>query len=549
MVVTNRHQKGTLSSGSGLSAPPPVGEASILHILLGGRLLLPLATLLLALVGGVVTAVLLYMKPERSGELFPWLLALLCLALITALVGAVRLRSQLLKPLVRLEQSVAKVCQGDPLNTLPFEHVGVLGSVVRDFDSLSGELTEIYADMEERVDHQTRRLSQQTASLQILYDVAASINQVGDLDALLIRFLRILHDLVRARSASVYLVIAEGRTRLVGSIGLDGEFVSGREQLPLPLCGCGRSISRGDILCEDESGCCTEVVEHTMFSAAEVGCIEVPLEYQGERLGCYYLYVDRERVDGSKELLDLLMAIGSHLGVAIARRNLDEESRRLSIIEERTTLAHELHDSLAQTLASLRFQIRMLEDTLDKKVVSAEVNSDLQRISSGIDEAHTELRELLNSFLAPVGQQGLEPELKKLVRRFRQESGIHILLQRDCANIELDAGEEKQILRIIQECLANIRKHAKAKNVRILISCVDETEYLFLVEDDGVGFGEAAMSGAPGEHVGLSIMEERARRLGGKLSIESEPGEGTRVELVYNPQEHRVDDGRLRERF
>jgi two-component system nitrate/nitrite sensor histidine kinase NarX len=355
--------------------------------------------------------------------------------------------------------------------------------------------------------------------------------------------------MVRARSATVNLVVAEDRMRLVGSIGLDGEFVSGKEQLPLPLCSCGRTISRGDILRKDESGCCAEVAGHTMFSADEVGCIEVPLEYQGERLGCYSLYVDRERVEGRKEMRDLLTAIGSHLGMAIARSNLDEESRRLSIIEERTTLAHELHDSLAQTLASLRFQVRMLEDTLDKNVVSAEVNSDLQRISSGIDEAHTELRELLNSFLAPVGQQGLEPGLKKLVRRFRQESGIHILLQRDCPNIDLKAGEEKQILRIIQECLTNIRKHAQAKNVRILISCSEDEEYLFLVEDDGIGFSEAASQGGPGEHIGLSIMEERARRLGGQLSIESEPGEGTRVELVYNANKSRADDGRLREQF
>ncbi len=549
MVASNRQQRGATSAGSGLSAPSTVGEASILHILLGGRLLLPLAFLLLGLTASMVIALLLYFEPERSGELFPWLLALLGLVLITALMGVVRLRSQLLKPLVRLEQSVAKVCQGDPLNTLPFENVGVLGSVVRDFDSLSDELTEIYADMEERVDHQTRRLSQQTASLQILYDVAASINQVGELDELLIRFLRILHDMVCARSASINLVVAEGRMRLVGSIGLDGEFVSGKEQLPVPLCSCGRTISRGDILCEDASGCCAKVAGHTMFSSDEVGCIEVPLEYQGERLGYYSLYVDRERVDGGKELLDLLAAIGSHLGMAIARNNLDEESRRLSIMEERTTMAHELHDSLAQTLASLRFQVRMLEDTLDKNVVSAEVNSDLQGISSRIDEAHTELRELLNSFLAPVAQQGLEPGLKKLVRRFRQESGIHILLQRDCPNMDLNAGEEKQILRIIQECLANIRKHAKAKNVRILISCVEDAAYLFLVEDDGVGFSAAVSPGGPGEHIGLSIMEERARRLGGQLSIESEPGEGTRVELVYNPSESRADDGRLREQF
>ena len=91
------------------------------------------------------------------------------------------------------------------------------------------------------------------------------------------------------------------------------------------------------------------------------------------------------------------------------------------------------------------------------------------------------------------------------------------------------------MLRIVQESLANIRKHAHAKNVRILLTCDLEGEYLLLVEDDGVGFVETKPVGSPGEHIGLSIMGERAKRLGGSLRIESEPGEGTRVELTYRP--------------
>jgi two-component system nitrate/nitrite sensor histidine kinase NarX len=89
-----------------------------------------------------------------------------------------------------------------------------------------------------------------------------------------------------------------------------------------------------------------------------------------------------------------------------------------------------------------------------------------------------------------------------------------------------------QALRIVQESLANIRKHAKAHTIRVLLRCRGPGQYLILVEDDGVGFEGAAPKGNPGEHIGLSIMEERARRVGGELSIESEPGEGTRVELL-----------------
>ena len=98
------------------------------------------------------------------------------------------------------------------------------------------------------------------------------------------------------------------------------------------------------------------------------------------------------------------------------------------------------------------------------------------------------------------------------------------------------------MLRIVQECLANIRKHARAHTVRILLTCSKAGEYMLLVEDDGVGFVNANPDGKPGEHIGLSIMEERARRLGGQLRIESEPGEGTRVELTYNPGASQADE-------
>ena len=95
------------------------------------------------------------------------------------------------------------------------------------------------------------------------------------------------------------------------------------------------------------------------------------------------------------------------------------------------------------------------------------------------------------------------------------------------------------MLRVAQECLANIRKHAQAHTVRVMFSCHGSATYSLLIEDDGVGFDDPARQGGPGEHLGLSIMEERARRLGGNLRIESEVGEGTRVELSYQPQPER----------
>jgi two-component system nitrate/nitrite sensor histidine kinase NarX len=267
--------------------------------------------------------------------------------------------------------------------------------------------------------------------------------------------------------------------------------------------------------------------------------VSVPLDYHGEILGMYQIYVNKPGISGREDILELLQTIGSHLGMAVAKQRSDYEARRLSIMEERTSLAHELHDSLAQTLASLRFQVRLLEDLLKQEGGREAASKDAQRIRSGLDEAHIELRELLNSFRAPIDQRGLISALERLVERFGRETGVHVLFQNECREPNLSSAEEMQMLRVAQECLANIRKHAQAHTVRVMFSCRGKDNYSLLIEDDGVGFEGASKQGQPGEHIGLSIMEERARRLGGNLRIESEVGEGTRVELSYRPQTER----------
>jgi two-component system nitrate/nitrite sensor histidine kinase NarX len=457
------------------------------------------------------------------------------LALLSLSVFLLRLRKQLLTPLVVLETSVARVSQGEPGATLPERNTGVFSGMVQDIDSISEELMDLYEDMDSRIARHTTRLAQKTASLKILYDVAATINQVEDLDELLVRFLRVLKEMVNGLAISAKVVQLGGRMRLVGAIDLDDHLQREQELLPLEICPCGRALSPGDVLCQHETAYCVEQLGRKMFSPEEVELITVPLEYQGDVLGQYDIHVQRPGVSDREDILELLETVGSHLGMAVAKQRSDENAHRLSIFEERNALAHELHDSLAQTLASLRFQIRMMEDSLQQLSDSQLVSSDLERIRNGVDEAHTELRELLNSFRASMDGRDLSSALEKLVERFTSETGIATYFQQECSQLKLSSAEEMQMLRIVQEALANIRKHARAQTVRVLLTC-RAGRYTLLVEDDGVGFEGTAREGHPGEHIGLSIMEERARRLGGQLKIESEVGEGTRVELLYTPE-------------
>ncbi len=495
----------------------------------------PLIAGMASLAPAVALALVLWLQPRPAGWLAPALALLLGLAVAAAVVAARRLQRQLLAPLAELGYALDRVCQGEPHARISVDREGALGGLVADIHSLNEELSELYDDMDDRVARQTRRLAQKTASLKILYEVAASLNHTVDLTQLLIRYLRTLKEMVNGRSATVYLHEPGGRLRLVGSVGEDNGVLLEHEMLPLPLCRCGRALVPGEVVCEQDARECSKRNRRPMRGPEQVEVIEVPLRYHDESLGIYRIFVDKPGIGGREDILELLSTIGSHLGIAIAKQRSDTEARRLSIMEERNHLAHELHDSLAQTLASLRFQVRMLQETLAQEESGADAVSETQRIRTGLDEAHTELRELLNSFRAPVDQRGLVPSLEKLADQFRRETGLQVFFQRDCRQLQLSAREEMQMLRVVQESLTNIRKHAQARTVRILLRCRAPGSYLLLVEDDGVGFDRPPLGAQPGEHIGLSIMEERSRRIGAELSIESELGEGTRVEMVFEP--------------
>lgn len=514
--------------------PQAHGNRRVLQVLRAAGVTCPLTVLAAGL---VATFVLLLLHARTPGS--EWLqnlsLVFLLISLAGLALGGLRLRSQLLLPLAALEESVARISQGEPGSSGALRDVGVMDVLARDIGNLNAELTDLYEDMDSRVARQTMRLAQKTASIKILYDVAAGINEADGIDALLLRFLRVLKEMVGGRAASVRLVMPDGTPRLVGSIGLGDDLVHDHGMTPVDLCLCGAILSPGDIVCGDPARFCTRIYGREMFGSDEMEVVAIPLEHHDELLGVYTVFVDKPGVSGREDIMELLFSVGHHLGVAVAKHRSDVEARRLSIVEERSSLAHELHDSLAQTLASLRFQVKMLSDSLGQNAISDEARTDLARLRTGLDEAHTELRELLSSFRAPLDRKGLIPALEKLTERFRRETGIHLLFQNNCRPFELSAAAELQVTRIAQEALANVRKHARAHTARVLLKRgASGQEHVLLVEDDGIGFTEPGIGASPqGEHIGLFVMEERARRIGADLRIESEPGEGTRVELVF----------------
>ena len=137
-----------------------------------------------------------------------------------------------------------------------------------------------------------------------------------------------------------------------------------------------------------------------------------------------------------------------------------------------------------------------------------------------------------SDFRLKIDDSGLMQSLATLVERFGQETGIAVYFQNDCQALALTPTQEIQLFYIIQEALTNIRKHSGAQNVRVMLNNEDDL-YTVLIEDDGLGMAGPAAPLA-GEHAGLAIMQERTAKLPGQIVIESEPGEGTRIVLIFN---------------
>ena len=136
------------------------------------------------------------------------------------------------------------------------------------------------------------------------------------------------------------------------------------------------------------------------------------------------------------------------------------------------------------------------------------------------------------NFRVPLDPKGIEVSLENLVNRFKSEEGIATFLQIK-GKIKVDPEVEMQIMRITQEALSNIRKHAGARNVRILLTAKPNCQ--LLIEDDGIGFvKDQGASEIMGNNIGMNIMKERAQRIGAKIEVESEVDEGTRITVNFS---------------
>ena len=248
----------------------------------------------------------------------------------------------------------------------------------------------------------------------------------------------------------------------------------------------------------------------------------VPLSFQDKSLGIMNITAPAMR-RLTREELRLLGTIGLQVGVAIERARLAEESAVRARGEERTRLAREIHDTLAQGLTAIALQIETAIESVGREPrrVRERLEKALAIARENLDEAR---RSVTNLRAGALAGKPLAQALAALVREFTSESGIRVTFE-PRGNCALALPVEAELYRIAEQALTNIRQHAKAKSVRVSLSC-NAKHTTLAVEDDGVGFDVRRI---PAERHGIEGMRERARIAGGSLRITSGRGKGTKI--------------------
>lgn len=495
------------------------------------RLSLPLLGLAVIFTGVGAATFLIMTSPKHSDTIYPVLGLLMIAGMGLIWLVIARVRRDLVEPLSHLRNWSLRMRSGNLSARIPVPDSGEFRELAQDINRLSDELKSLTTEMDSHVRAQTVRLARKTQSLDILYDVASSLSQPGDLDKLLESFLDTFIELVDARAATVRILTDDGHTRLVASRGLASEVVEKDRLMETSRCQCGWAATEGGIRIQRGTHPCAKLLGIPMLKRDCLEFIVVPVTYQDRILGVYNLFLDRPMSALGEDIQDLLNSVGKHLGLALEKSRLDNQARQIAIMEERNIIGNELHDSLAQGLVSMRLQVKMLGESLHKKDLRASQN-EVRHLRSAIDEAHDSLRELLANYRLRIDERGLVPAVAGMVERFSQETGINVYFHNECRKLDLTPLQESQIFHIIKEALTNIRKHSHACNARLLLTNDSRGGYTLLIEDDGEGIAPVSES-RPGERIGLSVMRERAERLSGELSIESEPGEGTRIVLSF----------------
>ncbi|MDV7104824.1 nitrate/nitrite two-component system sensor histidine kinase NarQ [Vibrio sp. TH_r3] len=225
---------------------------------------------------------------------------------------------------------------------------------------------------------------------------------------------------------------------------------------------------------------------------------------------------------------ELITNVAKILSRGIYYNDTQKQTQQLLLMEERATIARELHDSIAQSLSYLKIQTTLLNRSIAKPDMGQAAIT-AQEIDKQLSATYTQLRELLSTFRLTIGKANLGEALQELLKPLEEQTSAEVILDNTLASISLRANHQVHVIQLIREAVLNAMKHANASMIKVNCHQQDRMVNISVV-DNGNGF---CTNIEKINHYGLTIMSERAERLNGDLKVISKPGEGCTIQLFF----------------
>ncbi len=431
---------------------------------------------------------------------------------------------ELMKLLDDLAMAASRIAAGDHDRRAEAGGSGELDGLADGFNQKIEQLRELIHSLEQGVEGRARALQRWALLLETSTRVSKEIASILNIDDLLSRLEGLIIDAFGYYHVYIYLYDPDNDQLVIASNS--SPYSSARKIHPVDensLNGLAvrtrRLVLAGDVLQN----------RHFLYDAniPEVRSeLVIPLIIGNRVIGT--LDVSSKETDAfSPEDVQMISGVGDQIAVAIENARLYEQSQKLAALEERTRLARELHDSVAQSLSGIELRAKAAETYLKRSHPLAEV--EIAELRRSAQDALQEMRALIYN-LRPVSLEegGLVEVLKREVQNNTHQDGATITLHAP-EEMKLNAELERCLFRVAQETLRNALKHAHAGHIDVWLE-KDSSRVYLTIKDDGRGFDPSAVPS--GYHsFGIIGMKERVELLRGVFRLSSRPGTGTSVEV------------------
>ncbi len=413
---------------------------------------------------------------------------------------------------------------------------GSFNAMAQDLEESNRRLKEANIQLEERVQERATREERRTEQVRRIFEMRQQLIQLSGLREMLHFVVTALQQSFSYYRVNVFLVEPDsGALQLTSTAGYDIED-DHPEEGPPPVNGIagavlksGRPLLATDVAREPRYG----PFDDSNDTRAELA---VPIAIGTLPLGVLDIRSNRE---GGLDEMDLFTAqtVADQIASVVESARVAAETRELTVLDERNRMAREIHDTLAQGFTGIVLQLEAAEQSLPDSPASTAAHIDRARklARESLAEARRSVWALRPTILE---RRSVVDALRSEVRSLQDEGQVQATFSVSGEQTRLSAGMEETLLRICQESLTNIRRHAVATSVQVRL-LFDEGRVTLSIRDNGVGFD---CDGVKPGCFGLLGIQERARQCGGVARISSTPGEGTLVEIDIPAIREAIDE-------